>query len=593
MTPGIANLRPQDGYRHWRRLAGQHGTDPRAGADVAVLATFTTDLLTELLPLAGWRHRLDLRVRRAAFGQVEQALWDPASPVCARPPRYAVLAGTVADLLPEGFTGADADAADRLVSEAVQRWTALWDRARDLRIQVVQLGFAPPAVDPLGAVSWRTAGSSSAIVHEVNSRLAARAGAGVRFVDVAWLAAQVGLSRWSDARCWHRIRQPFAMDALPWLAAAIAEAVAVHAGVTRRCVVVDLDDTLWGGVVGQDGLDGLVLRDGPAGEAYRDFQRYLRGLAHHGVILAVCSKNDPELAEQAIAGVPGMVLRRADFAAVQCGWEPKSRQLLSLARQLRIGLDAMVFVDDNPAECAEVAGALPEVAVVHLSGGPSTFPAAVASVPGLAPGRGAADAGRARSYAALARAEELRGRSRDLTEHLRSLSMTATVTTVDRADLPRVAELVAKTNQFNLTDRRRSEAELTAMLAGDSTSGFCLRLRDRFADHGLVGVAVTILDGDAAELDTLLLSCRVIGRTAERNLVAEAGRWARARGARRLIGRYVPTGRNGLVRDLFGELGFQLRDETADGIRTYEYQLDGGHPPPSPYLTNTEVAHAD
>jgi FkbH-like protein len=430
-------------------------------------------------------------------------------------------------------------------------------------------------------------------VHEVNTQLAARAGAGVRFVDVARLAAHVGLSRWWDARCWYRIRQPFAMDALPWLAAAIAEAIAVDAGATRRCVVVDLDNTLWGGVVGQDGLDGIVLRDGPDGEAYRDFQRYLRGLASHGIVLAVCSKNDPELAEQAIAQAPGMVLRRSDFAALQCGWEPKSRQLLSLARRLRLGLDAMVFVDDNPAECAEVAAALPEVAVVHLSGGPSTFPAAVASVPGLAPGRGAADTERARSYAALAKAEELRGQFRDIAEHLRSLDMRATTTTVDRSTLPRVAELVGKTNQFNLTTRRRSEAELAAMLDDGSTFAACLRLRDRFADHGLVGVVLATIDGDMAELDTLLLSCRVIGRTAERNLVAEAGRWARARGARRLVGRYIPTERNSLVRDLYGELGFRLCHESADGVRTYEYRLDDGVPPPSPYVTSTEVVHAD
>lgn len=592
MTPEMTSLRPDDGYQRWHHLARQANPTGRP-VDVGVLATFTTDLLNELLPLAGQRHGLDLTVRPTPFGQVEQALWDEASPVCVAPPRYVVLAGSVADLLPEDFTGADPGAAERLVAEAVDRWTALWTRAAALRTQVIQLGFAPPAVDPLGAVSWRTAGSSSAVVHEVNTQLAARAGAGVRFVDVARLAAHVGLSRWWDARCWYRVRQPFAMDALPWLAAAIAEAIAVDAGATRRCVVVDLDNTLWGGVVGQDGLDGIVLRDGPDGEAYRDFQRYLRGLASHGIVLAVCSKNDPELAEQAIAQAPGMVLRRSDFAALQCGWEPKSRQLLSLARRLRLGLDAMVLVDDNPAECAEVAAALPEVAVVHLSGGPSTFPAAVASVPGLAPGRGAADTERARSYAALAKAEELRGQFRDIAEHLRSLDMRATTTTVDRSTLPRVAELVGKTNQFNLTTRRRSEAELAAMLDDGSTFAACLRLRDRFADHGLVGVVLATIDGDMAELDTLLLSCRVIGRTAERNLVAEAGRWARARGARRLVGRYIPTERNSLVRDLYGELGFRLCHESADGVRTYEYRLDDGVPPPSPYVTSTEVVHAD
>jgi FkbH-like protein len=473
----------------------------------------------------------------------------------------------------------------------VDRWAALGARARELGSQVVQLGFATPAVDPAGPLSWRAAGSASAIVREVNARLAALDGA--RFVDVDRLAAQVGLARWSDTRCWHRIRQPYAMDALPWLAAAVAEALAAEAGTTRRCVVVDLDGTLWGGVVGQDGLDGIVLSDGPDGEAYRDFQRYLRGLARHGVVLAVCSKNDPELGEQAISEAAGMVLRRADFAAVRCGWEPKSRQLLALAEELRLGLDALVFVDDNPAECAEVAGALPEVAVVCLDGGPSTFPAAVAAVPGLVPGHSAADAGRSRSYAALAEAGRLRAKSRDLGEHLRSLAMTAEVSPVEPATLPRVAELVAKTNQFNLTTRRRSPAELAELLAAGTTFGAGLRLRDRFADHGLVGVVLAVLDGDTAEVDTLVLSCRVIGRTAERNLIAEAGRWAREQGARRLIGRYLPTARNSLVRDLYADLGFRLCAETADGARSYEYPLTDRLPPASPYLSEPGATHAD
>lgn len=586
------DLRPADGYLRWHRLAGETSAGGGETLDVAVLATFTTDLLTELLPLAGCVHGLGLRVRETGFGQVEQALWDPASPVRAEPPRYVVLAGSDADLLPDDFSGAGEETAERMVTEAVDRWTALWEQARSLRAQVVQLGFAPPAVDPLGARSWHTAGSASAIVHAVNSRLAALATPHVRFVDVARLAAHVGIDRWSDSRSWHRIRQPFAMDALPWLAAAVAEAIATDRGATRRCVVVDLDNTLWGGVAGQDGLDGLVLRDGPAGEAYRDFQRYLRNLSRHGIVLAVCSKNDPETGERAIAETPGMVLRRTDFAAVRCGWEPKSRQLLALAEELRLGLDALVFADDDPAECAEVAGALPEVAVVHLAGGPSTFPAALASVPGLVAGRSTADAGRARSYAALARAAELRGRSRDLAEHLRSLDMTMTVSAIESTVLPRVAELVAKTNQCNLTTRRRTADELASMLAGGAAHGACLRLRDRFGDHGLVGVALTVLDGADAELDTLLLSCRVIGRTAERNLVADAAAWARSRGALRLIGRYVPAARNGLVRDLYGDLGFQLCDEAPDGTRTYAHPLGDRLPLPSPYAVAREEPHA-
>jgi FkbH-like protein len=254
----------------------------------------------------------------------------------------------------------------------------------------------------------------------------------------------------------------------------------------------------------------------------------------------------------------------------------------------------MVFVDDDPAECAEVAAALPEVAVVHLAGGPSTFPAAVASVPGLAGGSGEADVRRARSYAALAHAEELRVHSgADLAAHLRALEMTATIAAVDASTLPRVAELVAKTNQFNLVPRRRTEAQLGGLFADGGTFAADLRLADRFADHGLVGVVIARLAGDEADIDTLLLSCRVIGRTAERNLVAAAAQWACAHGARRLLGRYLPTARNSVVSELYPELGFRLRDQAAAGTWTFEYDLTDGCPLPSPYITALEALDAD
>jgi FkbH-like protein len=583
--------RPADGYRHWQAVARAIGTDPdpmvRRRVRVALLATFTGDFLTELLPVAALAHRLEIRTPAVPFGQVEQALLDARSPLRDDPPDYVVLAGTATDLVPADFRPGDAATAKRLSDEAVARWTRLWDAAAETGAQAVQLGFAPPAVDPSGAAAWRSPGSVSALVREVNQRLSEQAAGRVRFVDVERIAAEYGLARWSDARYWYRLRQPCALDATPWLAAAVVDAIAVDLGLTRRCVVVDLDDTLWGGVVGQDGLDGLQLGSGPVGEAYADFQRYLAGLASRGVVLAVCSKNDPELAERALAEVPGMILRREDFAAVSAGWEPKSRQLAGLTRTLRLAPDALVFVDDNPAERAEVAAALPDVAVVDLPTAPSEYAAALAAVPGLAAGTGTADAGRSRSYAALARAEALAAQHHDLGDYLRRLEMTATLGPVDAAALPRAAELVGKTNQFNLTTRRRTQAELAAVIARTDTFAARLRLADRFADHGDVGLVVAVATGVEVEIDTLLLSCRVIGRTAERALVAAVGRWAVARGACRLVGRYVPTDRNALVRDAYLDLGFRLRDENPDGTRVFVHDLANGAPAASPYLKET------
>ncbi|WP_051854749.1 HAD-IIIC family phosphatase [Streptomyces sp. NRRL B-1347] len=603
---------PAAGYDAWYRASVRLTRQPPPvepvlrELEVAVLATFTTDLLNELLPVAGLPHRMLLRPRRLPFGQIEQLLaGGENAPLRARggAPGYVVLAGTAHDLLPADAVPGDAAAVEKWAEAAVARWTGLWDAATALGSQVIQLGFVAPAPDPLAhalSAAPAVAGSLTALVRRVNDDLAERATGRVRFVATERLVHAMGTARWSDPRHWYRLRQPVSLEALPVLAAAVADAVAVDTALTPRCVVVDLDGTLWHGVLGQDGIDGVAVGGGrgPVGEAHADFQRFLRGLRAGGIALAVCSKNDPDLAHRALAQVPGMVLGPGDFAAVSASWEPKSRQLARLAGTLRLGLDSMVFVDDNPAERAEVAAALPEVRVVPLPGAPAEFAAAVAATPGLVAGAGSADALRGQSYAALARAAELAGRAPDLGTYLRGLRMRSRLAPIDATTLPRAAELVARTNQFNLTTRRRTQAELTALVERPGTYAACLALTDRFADHGVVGVVIAVLgeDGDGgrrAEIDTLLLSCRVIGRTAEQDLVAAAGRWAAARGAVRLVGRYRPTNRNALVESLYADLDFTPLGSDEQGSRAFQYDLRAGAPARSPYIEDVTKEETD
>ncbi|WP_280270877.1 HAD-IIIC family phosphatase [Nocardia wallacei] len=354
--------------------------------------------------------------------------------------------------------------------------------------------------------------------------------------------------------------------------------------VTRRCLVVDLDNTLWGGVLGEAGFDGVSVGAGRDGEDFARFQDYLLGLRRRGIILAVASKNDADLVADAFERVPGMRLRRNDFAAVVADWRPKSEQLRDIAAQLRLHPRSLAFVDDNPAECAEVSRALPEVDVIALPSQPALYIRALADRPTLTPPMPtAADDTRAQSYAGLHRAEQARQSADTLESFLDSLNMSATVRRATPDDLPRVAQLTQKTNQFNLTTRRRSLAELTEL--ADDAEWWCgtLELRDRFADHGLVGVVVASLSGPVADIDTLLLSCRVIGRTAERLLLAAAADAARAAGCHTLRGRYVPTDRNALVRDMYRDVGFTPCP--ADGeTGIYDYDLTAGPSLGTPHI---------
>lgn len=571
----IAALRSTTEPGTWRRAAAEVGRFPEAFTPyvrrtvrVRVLATWSSDLLVRLLPAAGVAAGIGLEVTQAPYGQVEQELLDATSATHREPPDYVLLVPSADDLALGTLGEQDPE---EVVSGAVQRWSRLWDAARSAQIRVCQHLFTPPATDPFGVAALQFPDSPSAIVAAVNARL--RASADVVLVDCERIAAEHGLRDWRDDRYWFAARQAVSLTALPALARATAAALAADQGLSRRCVVLDLDNTLWDGVVGEDGIDGVGLTASPRGEAFAAFQEHLLMLHRRGIALAVATKNDPDLARQAIAEVPGMRLRPEHLAAVVADWRPKSEQLREVAARLSLGLDSLAFADDNPAERLEVRRALPQVDVIDLPTSPSDYVGALAGRPTLEPGRlTRADRQRNASYAGLRAAAELRERSASLDDFLADLAMVASVRPVDVTLLPRVTQLLQKTNQFNLTTRRRTSQEVAALAADPRWVCLSLSLRDRLADHGIVGVGFTALRGDEAVVDTLLLSCRVIGRTAERLLLRELGRAAAERGCRTLVGCYRATDRNTLVAGLYPQLGF-APDGPADGEQRYVLPL--------------------
>jgi FkbH-like protein len=359
---------------------------------------------------------------------------------------------------------------------------------------------------------------------------------------------------------------PYGPAALPELARHTAAVIAARLGLSRRALVLDLDNTLWGGVVGDDGVGGILLGQGAEGEAFVDFQAALKELTGRGILLAVASKNDPEVARRPFLDHPEMVLKLDDVAAFAANWGPKSESIRSIAETLSLGLSSLVFLDDNPYERAEVRRALPEVDVPLLPEEPTGFRAALEAYPYLEPaGFTEADRARAGQYRARARAEAVRVQSGSLEAYQASLNMVARIGPVDAVNLARVVQLVNKTNQFNLTTRRRNQAELEAFLARPGAEGFWVRLSDKFADHGLIAVALAAREGSALVVDTLLMSCRVLGRGVEALILAELGARAAAAGCATLEGSYIPSGRNGMVADLYPRLGMAETGREASG----------------------------
>jgi len=477
---------PYAGYEAWYELSKSLGRNECASAlrqvSAAVLATYTTDLLLPLLPVAAASHRLGIEVMEAPFNQIEQSLFD-VNRVFRTVPQYIVLAGTWYDL--RLLPGESTEAA---VQAAVARWTGLWDAAIAAGMRVVQLGFVPPAVDSFGLAASAFDSSITASVARVNAELEKRAASRVLFADAAVAASIFGLRNWNSPRQWYSSRLPCSLDALPHLAALVAGTIAADCGLTARCVITDLDNTLWGGVLGEEGADGIAIGIGPQGEAFTSFQYYLRGLRQRGIALAIASKNDVALVEEVFTRNSRMVLRREDFACIVAGWQPKSEQVKEISQRLHLGLSSLLFVDDNAFERAEVARALPDVQVVEMPRSRAAYPEALASAPGLFSIQCLQTDGlRGQSYEGLLQASELAKQVANLDEFLQSLDMRSELRPVEQTSLQRSAQLLAKTNQFNLTTRRHTQPDLERLMRDPSALVLTLALRDRFADHDGAG----------------------------------------------------------------------------------------------------------
>ena len=394
---------------------------------------------------------------------------------------------------------------------------------------------------------------------DLNARIAALAAArGAGLLDLARTAAMVGTLRWADPLSRHVAKSPFAVDLAALVADRLCAVLAGLAGKSRRALVLDLDNTCWGGVIGDDGIEGITVGQGDAtGEAFLAVQTYALRLRERGVVLCVCSKNDDAVARAPFREHPDMLLREEHIAVFQANWSDKATNLQSIAEQLSLGLDALVFLDDNPAERARVRQMLPEVAVPELPDDPAYYARCLAMGGWFENARlNPEDLARAAAYRGNAERARIRETIGSYDDYLAALAMVLTVGPFDPVSRGRVAQLIAKSNQFNLTTRRRSEAQVREVEEAADHVGLHFRLADTFGDNGIIAVAILRLEGVDAVIDTWLMSCRVLERGVEKAVLNELARAAAERGASRLLGEYAPSPRNGMVRDHYAGLGF-------------------------------------
>lgn len=542
-------------------------------ATVWICGSYTTVQFAPLLALAGFRAGLRLDVIDGGYKQYRQEILDPGSPLYRADPGIVLLAVDAEEAqLPH--VARDPAAA---VEAELGRWMHLWDTlSRHSRARAVMHNFAIPARDVFGHLSAKLPGTRASMLAQLNLRLAGAGGDRVALVDCERLSADIGKSRWFDERYRHLSDQACALDALPALARNTAAVISAGFGLSKKCLVVDLDNTLWGGVVGEDGVDGIRIGpETPEGRSHAALQSVLKQLVDRGILLAVCSKNDADAARAPFLRRPEMLLRLDDVVAFRANWDSKPENIRRIAHDLGIGLDAMVFLDDNPAEREIVRQMVPEVEVLALPADPAGFAGALTAslmfeTASLTEEDGArTDLYRSRSEAASA----ARGAS-SVEDFLRSLGMEATLEPITPASVDRVAQLLGKTNQFNLTGYRPHAEELTALTRDPRFVHVTLRLRDRFADHGLVGAIGGHCEAGRLRIDLLAMSCRVIGRTAEATLLSAMIDAARARGCDALHGIYIPTSRNGMVAQLYERFGFAPLPSRDGQRRDYLLALD-------------------
>ena len=496
-------------------------------------------------------------MHQAPFGSYVQEVLDPASGLHAFAPELVVLAPTWRELLAPLPIGASADAVDAALDVQVALFRRLWTTLAERNVRIIQHLLVAPQNRYRGPAERVAAASPANQVWRLNDMLM-QAGRGlVHFLDLDALASEIGSRHWAAARFHYMAKLDFDQRWLPDYVPLFRSAWRSANARAKKLLALDLDNTLWGGVIGDDGVEGIALGPGSAeGEAFEDWQRYVKGLSERGVVLAVCSKNAPEIAESGFSH-PHAVLRRGDFAAFECSWNDKVGGLRRIAAALNLGLDSFVFADDNAAECELVRQALPEVAVVHLGDDPAQFVEIFDAGRWLDVSEYTEDdMARVAAYGARAAALAEQEQATDINTYLVGLAMRGRLFVPGENDIARVAQLEQKTNQFNLTTRRHSEAAIRALLARDDAIVLALRLSDRFGDHGLVATLIALHEGDALRIDSWLMSCRVFSRSAEQFMLRGLIRLAAARGARRLLGEYRPTAKNAVVAELYPRLGF-------------------------------------
>jgi len=539
---------------------------------LVVLRSFTVEPMVPLLRGAAFHGGVDLDVRLSEFNAHVQEIVDPQSSLYTSAPSAVILAVQTRDIAPDlwrdfsSMSSEQVQAAAMRVSGEFRQWISTFRQHSQAHLIIHNL--EQPELPNRGVLDSQSGPSQIAAIQQINDNLRKLAGEqpGVYILDYDALVARHGRAHWHDERKWATVRLPIAAQNLNHLVKEWLRFLYPLTGKIAKAVVVDLDNTLWGGVIGEDGIAGIHLGTEYPGAGFQDVQCALLDLHRRGILLAVCSKNNLDDAMEALQNHPGMLLKPSHFAAMRINWGDKAQNLSEIAAELNIGVDSMAFLDDNPIERQQVRSLLPEVFVIDVPNDALGIARALREHPAFERlATSSEDLQRGHYYQAQRERDQLEQTISSREDFYRSLQQEIEIAPLNGLLLTRIAQLTNKTNQFNLTTHRYTEQQIAVLTATPGWHCFSLRVRDRFGDNGLVGVAITHHQGESYEIDTFLLSCRVIGRTVETAFLSFLADHARKLGAKRIAGWFLPTKKNAPARDFYSTHGFTEAEKNDAG----------------------------
>ncbi len=545
----------------------------RIDSRVLILGQCTLSWLGSSLTAAAWARNVLVTVTEGEYDNILQDL----NRLSSEQAEFDVVV-----LVPwsQRLLSGDGRTVEDRIEDEISFWSPCWDIVKNrMGARLIQVGYDFVTPDAQGYHIGGSSGGRLDLIRQMNSALSASLPQGVFFVDLERISGEMGRQRFYNFRRYYWTKQPFSEDGTKRLAEHIFAGIRALTTGPKKVLVLDLDNTLWGGVVGELGPYDIALGESPDGEAFRAFQKHVRALTKQGILLAVCSKNNPEDAREPFEKNPDMILKLSDFAAFEAGWDFKTVMLERIAETLNLGLDSFVYFDDHPAEREQVRSGLPQIEVVDVSSEPSDYISDLnrglwfetVSITGD-------DLKRVEQYRVEGQRKAFKQSIKSTDDYLGSLDMVGDVRAVEEPDMQRVVQLLAKTNQFNLTTRRHSLEDVQSFLKKRDVLALTLRVRDRFGDYGLIGLVIGIPRKNKSvptiHIDTWLMSCRIIGRSVEQFMFHRLIDYARTAGYRKMTAEYIPTQKNQLVAGFYEKLGFAVVSQDPDHTVRYELMLD-------------------